>query len=352
MTKKIKIAIDTMGSDNAPEAQLAGAEMMLQENQRNNIFFYLYGDIKSIEPIISKFDLLQNNSKIIQSETFISPSEKPSKAIRKGRKSSMGMAIQSVANQETDAVISAGNTGALMALSKIILKSLPTIDRPAIITRFPSITGDCIMLDLGANIECNADNLFQFAIMGDVYAKSIMNIKNPRIGLLNIGSEDLKGKEEIQIAANMLKSANIPLNFTGFVEGNEIMNDKVDIIVTDGFTGNVALKTIEGTAKVLTSLMKDAFQSSITSKIGALLSKRSLKSIGHRIDPRRHNGAMLIGLNGISVKSHGSADKVAFLNALQVTYDLVHNNINERITNGVAEFKKSDEEPELSKQSN
>lgn len=345
MSTNINIAIDTMGGDHSPEAQLLGAERFIRKRADKNITFQLYGNENLINPIMDKLTLLKEHSTVFHTESAIQPEDKPSVAIRRGRNSSMALAIKSVASGQSNAVVSAGNTGALMAMSKLILKMLPSVDRPAIVTCIPTADNkDCIMLDLGANIECSADHLFQFAVMGNAFARATLNLQDPRIALLNIGSEELKGKDEIKTAADMLRNTSLPLNFTGFVEGNDIVLGKADVIVTDGFTGNIALKSIEGTAQVVKTFLKEALVSSFAAKLGAFLSKNALKQMGKKIDPRRHNGAMFIGLNGISVKSHGSADEIAFYNSLKVTMDLIQYNINQKIIEEMQSYAQQQEE--------
>lgn len=345
MSKNTIIAIDTMGGDNSPDAQLLGAERFIKKRPEDSVSFKLFGNQELMMPVIERLPLLKSHSEIIHTDNIIQPEDKPSAAIRKGRTSSMGLAIKSVAEGHANAVISAGNTGALMAMSKIMLRMLPSIDRPAIVTLIPTAdNNDCIMLDLGANIECTANHLFQFAVMGDAFARATLNREDPRIALLNIGSEELKGKDEIKIAAELLRNTSLPLNFIGFVEGNDITFGKADVIVTDGFTGNIALKSIEGTAHVIKGFLKEALLSSFSARLGAFFSKRALKQMSKKIDPRRHNGAMFIGLNGISVKSHGSADEIAFYNSLKVTMDLIRYNINHTIIEEMHTYTKKEHE--------
>lgn len=243
----------------------------------------------------------------------------------------MRLAINAVANGEADAVVSAGNTGALMAMARFVMKSLPGIDRPAIATTLPTQRGRTVMLDLGANVDCSADNLAQFAVMGEVFARVVLGVDKPSVGILNIGVEDLKGNEAVKAAAAILQQTHLPIKFYGFVEGDDIGAGTVDVVVTDGFTGNVALKTAEGTAKLFSSALKSALTSSVMSSMGALLAKPALNLLKRKFDPRRHNGAMFLGLNGICVKSHGGTDGMGFAHALQVAAELSTNAINESI---------------------
>ncbi len=230
-----------------------------------------------------------------------------------------------------DGVVSAGNTGALMAIAKFVLKTLPGIDRPAIATFYPTRRGESVMLDLGANVECDAENLVQFALMGDVFARTVLGFLQPTVGLLNVGSEDLKGNDAVRAAASRLRDGTIPIRFHGFVEGDDIPAGTVDVVVTDGFTGNVALKTVEGTAKLFSESLRAAFQHSTLARIGYLLARGALKKLAARIDPRRYNGAMFLGLGGIAVKSHGSTDAFGFANAVGVAIDMKVNGFLEKI---------------------
>ena len=266
---------------------------------------------------------------------MIDANEKPSIAVRKGKNSSMGMAIQLVKSGKADAIVSAGNTGALMAMSKLILRPMDGITRPAIAAYFPTIVGESCMLDLGANIECDPKNLIDFALMGSAFSRIILKSSNPSVGLLNVGEESQKGNSIIQDAAALLNNLENKVNYYGFVEGNDIAEGNVDVIITDGFSGNIALKTAEGTAKLVTFLLERSFKSSIFSKIGYLLSKNGLKKMKDRVDPRKYNGAVLLGLNGIVVKSHGNTDPIGFSNAVKVGYEMVSGNFIEDLKRNI-----------------
>lgn len=319
-----------MGGDRAPAVVIEGASIFASSDP--NTSFLLFGDEKKIKPILASFPSLSGKITIIHTEEFISADEKPSNALRKYTKSSMRLAIDSVKNNESDVAISAGNTGALMAISKVILRSLPEINRPAIVSSIPNQKkSGTVLLDMGANIECDAEVLYQFAVMGHLFAKLIFNIENPKIGILNIGSEDLKGHEEVRAAAAILKESHLKDDFYGYVEGDDITKGTVDVVVTDGFSGNIALKTIEGTAKLISRIMKEGFYDSIWSKLGYLFAGPSMMRVYKAIDPRLHNGAMLIGLNGVVVKSHGSTDGLGFSHAVSVAVSLVKNQINQKI---------------------
>jgi glycerol-3-phosphate acyltransferase PlsX len=235
----------------------------------------------------------------------------------------MRLACDAVRQGLAAGVVSAGNTGALMAIAKFVLKTLPGIDRPAIASFFPTMRGESVMLDLGANVQCDTENLVQFAVMGNVFARTVLGNLHPTIGLLNVGSEDLKGHETIREASNILRNTSLPGDFHGFVEGDDIAKGTVDVIVTDGFTGNIALKTIEGTAKLYSEFLRQTFRSSLLAKLGYLLARPALRGLRVRTDPRRYNGAIFLGLNGIAVKSHGGADALGFANAIGVAVDMI-----------------------------
>lgn len=326
---KLIIALDAMGGDDAPHIVLAGAEAA--HLVYPHVQFLLYGNELVLTPLLAKFPKLQKVSRIVHAETAVSPEDKPSSALRYGKRSSMRLAIDAVSKGEAAAVVSAGNTGALMAMSKIVLKTLPAIDRPAICTILPTIRGKSVMLDLGANVDCNSDNLYQFALMGNAFARVMLKCDTPTIGLLNIGSEDVKGNDVVKSAALLLKESVVPLDFVGYIEGNDIAEGTVDVVVTDGFSGNIALKTAEGTAKICRDFMKKAFKSSLLSRLGFLLAKPALSHFFGRIDHRFYNGAMFVGLNGIVVKSHGGTDAIGFSNAIIVAIELASNTINDKI---------------------
>lgn len=335
MTKKnIVISLDVMGGDKAPDIVLYGAEIAIDKCP--DIEFLLFGHEKKITPILKKLPKLDARSKLIHTETHINAEEKPSLALRRGRDSSMWLAINAVKEGKADAVVSAGNTGALMAISKLILRPIVGIDRPAIASIFPTKKGRCVLLDLGANIDCSADNLVQFALMGDAFAKVLLDVAEPKIGLLNVGSEDNKGSEIVKSAAHELKEGDYAINFYGYVEGDDIAEGTTDVVVTDGFTGNIALKTAEGTAKMCIDTMKTAFKSSPIAMLAGLMAKSAIKSAFKKLDPRLHNGAMFLGLNGISVKSHGGTDKIGFANAIAVAYELASKDINKKLKDEMA----------------
>jgi len=337
MNKKINIALDCMGGDAAPSIVIEGANIISASNP--NIHFLLYGNKVLIAPILDLCPALKNNSTLFHTDQAISADEKPSAAIRRGTNSSMRLAIDAVKKGSADAIISAGNTGALMAIAKTILRPLPSIDRPAIITFMPNQKHTAtVMLDMGANVDCNSEVLFQFAVMGHAFARAVLKIEKPSIGILNVGSEDLKGSDAVRAASLLIKDSDLADSFYGYVEGDDIAKGTVDVVVTDGFCGNITLKAIEGTVKMVASTLKEGFNGSFFAKLGYLLASTSLKPVLKRLDPRNYNGAMLIGLGGIVVKSHGSADSISFSNAIKVAISLVEDEINDKI---IKEIKSS-----------
>ena len=339
--RNIIIALDAEGGDHGPDAVIGGAEQA--RIRYPEVRFKLFGRPEKISSALSPFPALKQIAEICPSATVIAANEKASVAIRQGKDSSMGLAIQAVKEGSAHGLVSAGNTGALMAMSKLALRTLPGIDRPAIASLLPTQAGDVVMLDLGANTTCNANNLFEFAIMGEAFARAVLGIATPRIGLLNIGSEDGKGHEEVRAAAELLKNCVLPISFKGYIEGNDISKGVVDVVVTDGFTGNVALKSIEGVGELCARFIKDAFHSSPFAKIGFFLAKPALTMLFNRINPQHYNGAMLLGLNGIVVKSHGRADAFGFANAIGVAHNLASFGVNEKITADVKQYHESTE---------
>lgn len=318
-----------MGGDNAPRVVVEGIGIALERLPEAN--FLLFGDEGQLTPLLDRFPRVKDVSRVFHTEDVVTNEEKPGTALRSGRNSSMRLAINAVGAGDADGVISSGNTGALMAMAKFVLKTLPGIDRPAIATCFPTMRGESVMLDLGANVECDADNLVQFAVMGEVYARRVLGLEQPSIGILNVGAEGLKGNEAVKTAATILQETDLPIKFYGFVEGDDIGAGTVDVIVTDGFTGNIALKTAEGTARLYGYFLKRALSSSPWARIGAFLAKPALNTFRTYVDPRRYNGAMLVGLNGICVKSHGGTDAFGFSNAIVVAADLIKRGFNEGI---------------------
>lgn len=283
----------------------------------------LVGDEAKLRPLVDATKRLRNaEHEIIHTDQMVGPSEKPSVALRTGKQSSMRWAIDLVAQGKADGTVSAGNTGALMAMSKIALRMCPGIERPAIASFFPTMRGESCMLDLGANIECDANNLVQFAIMGEIFARLVLGLKRPTVGLLNVGSEEQKGHDELREAAAILRTIEAEMDFHGFIEGDDITRGTVDVIVTDGFSGNIALKTAEGTSRMFSHFLRESFKSTLFTKLGYLLCRSAIGQLRDRLDPRRYNGAVFLGLNGIAVKSHGGTDALGFANAIGVAADM------------------------------
>lgn len=311
----LNIALDAMGGDAAPGIVIEGANLAIQKGL--DCYFHIYGDSALINPIVTSFSALKNKVTVYHTDQAVPNDMKPSVAIRTLRESSMRLAVQAVASGLCQAVVSAGNTGAYMALSKIFLRTLGGVDRPAIAAKIPTVNGFCIALDLGANVECSFDNHVQFAVMGEALAGRLLNKHSPTVGLLNVGIEEQKGGAVIQEAAQILKESDI-LNFIGFVEGDDITLGKADVVVTDGFTGNIALKSMEGVVRLLMGSIKDALSSSILGKLSYLIGSSAYKSIQKKMDPRLYNGAVFLGLQSAAVKSHGGADAMAFCQAIDV----------------------------------
>ncbi|MBV9829614.1 MAG: phosphate acyltransferase PlsX [Alphaproteobacteria bacterium] len=337
MSASVTIALDAMGGDRAPAMVLRGADLALERYP--DARFLLFGNEAQIAPILAKLPRLKQAAVLHHTDEVVLDDAKPSQALRTARRSSMRLAIEAVSSGAADGVVSAGNTGALMAMSKIVLKTLPGIDRPAIATLFPTRRGESVMLDLGANVECDADNLVQFALMGNVFARTVLGLAQPTVGLLNVGSEDLKGNDEVRAASARLRDGTIPLRFHGFIEGDDIAAGTVDVIVTDGFTGNVTLKAIEGIAKLFSEALRASFQHSMMARVGYVFARVALKKFAMRLDPRRHNGAMFLGLAGIAVKSHGSTDALGFANAIGVAIDLKINGFLQKISDELARLR-------------
>jgi len=330
LVERLALSVDAMGGDAAPEMVVEGVD--IAASRLGDVEFLLFGDEGQLQALLEHYPNAKKASKIHHTTDVVLSDDKPAIALRGRRASSMRLAINAVGAGDAAAVISAGNTGALMAMAKFVLKTLPGIDRPAIATSFPTQRGSSVILDLGANIECDANNLVQFAVMGEVFARNVLGVQKPSVGILNVGVETLKGNDAVKGAAAILQAeTHLPIKFAGFVEGDDIGLGTVDVVVTDGFTGNVALKTAEGTAKLFGSTLKQALMSSPLAKLGAVLAKPALTALKSKMDPRRYNGAMFLGLNGICVKSHGGTDSIGFANALQVAVDLAQNNINESI---------------------
>ena len=333
MSRNDILAVDAMGGDHAPEAIIAGLDIAAERHE--NAQFLVFGDEARVAPLIAATKRLKRCCTLRHAAEVITGDMKPTVALRV-RDSSMRRAIDAVLSGEAAGVISAGNTGALLALSKIVLKTLKGIDRPAMAATAPSLRGDVVMLDLGLNVVCDSRNLTEFALMGDVFARIVLGLPAPSIGLLNIGSEEGKGDEILNSAAANLRESPIAQQFYGFVEGHDIAAGTVDIVVTDGFTGNVALKTGEGALKLVGELLRRVFSAGPLAKMGYVFARGSLKRLKETLDPRRYNGAVLLGLNGVVVKSHGGTDELGFAHAVDVALDMIANDFNSRIAEGLA----------------
>ena len=328
--QRMTIALDAMGGDHGAEIIIPAAYNFLRKT--DDVDLILVGRQEVIE------GLLRNRPRddrisVHNATQEVGMDELPSKALRGKKDSSMRVAIDLVKDGKADACVSAGNTGALMATARFVLRMLPNVDRPAIITAIPSIEGHTWVLDLGANVDCSAEHLFQFAVMGSELVASVDDVSSPRIGLLNIGAEEIKGNEQVKVAHELLASSS--LNYAGYVEGDDIYLGSVDVVVSDGFVGNVALKSSEGVAKMISHYLKQGFRQTPLTRLAGLLAMPVLKSFRRKIDPRRYNGASLLGLRGIVVKSHGGADSLAFENAIKIAKKAVDANVPERIAQGV-----------------
>ena len=334
MSKIIKIAVDAMGGDNSPKKIIDGINHHYKSN--SNTFYQIFGDKEKIQNYIN--DQLPTSSfEIIDTKDVVKGTDSPLEGAKRGKNTSMWLAIQSVKEKKSDIVISAGNTGALLVISKLNLKMIENIDKPALSALWPNKKNMSVVLDLGANIECSPKNLIDFSIMGSSLFKSLYPDDTARVALLNIGSEELKGNEIIKETYQQLNQRNnIGFEFKGYIEGNQLMNGDVNVIVADGFTGNVALKTAEGTANFITSELKKAMTGSIIGKISSLLNISNLKKFKARLDPRLYNGAIFIGLDSPVIKSHGGTDYIGFSNSLSVCTRIVSGNLIEKIRNNIS----------------
>lgn len=341
----MKISIDAMGGDRAPQAILEGAALASSKNDA--LRFLLHGDEAKLLPLLDSLPALKAVSTICHADKAVAMDEAPMQALRKeGRQSSMWKCLEAVAQGNADVAISAGNTGALMGMSKIVLRCLPGVERPAIAGRWPNKKGEMsLVLDLGATISPSAQQLLQFSIMGVAAARSLLEVKQPKVGLLNVGIEDIKGTPEIKEAAQLCQKY-LPNNFYGFIEGDDISSGIVDVVVTDGFSGNIALKSAEGTSRLLFDMIKERIGSSFATKLGGLLMRSALRSIGKTLDPGRYNGGVFLGLEGIAVKSHGGCDAQSFASAVEAAYRLGGGNLVETMKRelaSVANDKKTQE---------
>ena len=331
-----RIAIDAMGGDIGVRVMVDGAAEARRHHDRFK--FLLVGDEVRIKAALESHPNLREASEILHCEDVVGGDEKPTQALRRAKTTSMGLAVNAVKLGDAGAAVSAGNTGALMAMSKLALRTMPGIDRPALAALLPTLgDNDVVMLDLGANTECDARNLVQFAIMGAAYSRIVTGRESPRVRLLNIGTEEMKGTDQLQDAASQLRAATgLAMSFDGFVEADKINRGEVDVVVSDGFSGNIALKAIEGAARFVTDLLRNAFTSSFRSKVGFLVSRPATELLKHHLDPNNHNGAVFLGLNGVVVKSHGSATAGGVANAVMVAARLLEEDLTQRIAADMA----------------
>jgi phosphate acyltransferase len=335
----LTIALDAMGGDLGPEMVIPGAE--LSSIRHPDFRFLLVGDRARIAPLLEKQKHLKARAEIRHAEVAVAMEDKPSQALRRGRgKSSMWLAIEAVRAGEAQVAVSAGNTGALMAMSRFILKTIPGIQRPAIAAIWPTMRSETVVLDVGATIGADAQQLVEFAVMGEAMARCLFGLERPSVGLLNIGVEEIKGVEQVKEAGRILRDSRLPLEYAGFVEGDDIGKGTVDVVVTEGFTGNIALKTAEGTAKLISTFLKKALSRTLLSKIGALFAAGAFKMLRERMDPRKHNGGVFLGLNGIVVKSHGGTDALGFATAIDVAIEMARNDLVSKIAADVAEMNR------------
>jgi glycerol-3-phosphate acyltransferase PlsX len=341
---KVVLALDGMGGDHAPDVIVNGAD--IARERYPDTTYLLFGDPTRLKTLVDKRKGLAAAVEIVPAADAVTADDKPSFALRRRRQSSMWLACQAAAEGRADTVVSAGNTGALLAISMFTMRMLDGAHRPALASFMPTARGETAMLDLGANLECDAENLAEFAVMGSVFAQVLLGLDAPKVGLLNVGSEELKGHEELRQAAAWLRRDGAPVNFHGFIEGNDIGAGVVDVVVTDGFTGNVALKAIEGTAKLTFRFVNDAFRTSTFAKIGYLFAAGAWKKLRKRVDPRRYNGGVFLGLDGVCVKSHGGADQLGFAYAIGVARDLVRHEYKSKLVEALAKLRQVTSTPD------
>jgi glycerol-3-phosphate acyltransferase PlsX len=327
MPQKVRIALDAMGGDDGAAVVVPGAELSLSRHPDTE--FLLFGDRAVVEPLVVARPRLQKAARVVHTDVAIKMEDKPSQALRKGRwKSSMWLAIDAVKKGEADVAVSAGNTGALMAMAKFELKTMSEIDRPAIAAVWPTLKGESIVLDLGASIGADSEHLVNLAAMGSAMAEVVFGIEQPTVGLLNIGVEEVKGLEAVREAGQILREGKSPhFRYFGFVEGDDIGKGTVDVVVTEGFAGNIALKAAEGTARQLATLLRQELSRTLATKLGYLLARRAFRALSDKMDPRKANGGVFLGLNGIVIKSHGGTDAEGFAYAIDIGYDMVRHEL-------------------------
>lgn len=332
LSKSVRVSLDAMGGDHGPEVVVPGAAVAHDRHPDTEFFFF--GDEKRIAPLIEKEKRLKNAATVVHTDIAVKMDDKPSQALRHGRRnSSMWLSLDAVRKGNADVAISAGNTGALMAMAKFCLKTMPGIDRPAIAGVWPNLRAESVVLDLGASIGADAKQLVDMAVMGAAMARIVFDIERPTVGLLNVGVEEIKGVEAVKEAGQLLREANLPqLEYKGFVEGDDIGKGTTDVVVTEGFAGNIALKTAEGTAKQIGEYLRAAMSRTLRGRIGYLFAKNAFQILREKVDPRKVNGGVFLGLNGVVVKSHGGADAESFAAAIDTGYDVVRNDLNAQIS--------------------
>ena len=337
MSASCIIALDAMGGDFGPEVVVPGAAISAVRHP--GLTFIMYGDEARIAPALARQAALAGRVRIVHTETKIGHDDKPSQAIRRGKGTSMWLAIEAVRNGEAAVVVSGGNTGALMALYRLMLKPLAEIERPAIAALWPTVRSESIVLDVGANIGASARQLCDFALMGAGMARALFHVERPTVGLLNVGVEEIKGAEEVKQAHAWLKdTTDLPIDYQGYVEGDAIGQGRVDVVVVEGFAGNIALKTAEGTARQIGTYLKDAMSRSMMSKLGALLAQGGFRVLKQKMDPRRVNGGTFLGHDGLAIKSHGGTDALGFASAIDLGYDMAGSGLVKRLADDLNAF--------------
>ncbi len=337
MTASRIVALDAMGGDFGPEVVIPGAAISLVRHP--SLEFLLCGNEARIAPVLAKHPDLARHSRVIHTSTVIAMDDKPSQALRRGKGSSMWRAVEAVQSGEAEVVVSGGNTGALMALARLLLKPIGDIERPAIAALWPTVRSECIVLDVGANIGASARQLCDYALMGSAMARALFHLERPSVGLLNVGVEEIKGVEEVKQAHAWLKDmTDLPIDYRGFVEGDAIGQGVADVIVVEGFAGNIALKTAEGTARQVGQYLKAAMTRSLWSRLGALLASGAFTVLRRKLDPRRANGGTFLGLNGLAIKSHGGTDALGFASAVDLGYDMAESRLLDRLAADLASF--------------
>ncbi len=326
MTMPLVIALDAMGGDHGPGIALPGAAASLLRHP--DLSLLIFGDERVIKPLLDQNPSVAAKSEFIHTDVAVRMDARPSQALREGRRvSGMWLALEAVRDGRADVMVSSGNTGALMAMAKFCLKTLPDIDRPSIAAIWPTVASECIVLDVGANVGANASQLTNSALMGAAMARALFGFERPSVGLLNIGVEEIKGLDEVKHAHVWLRECNLPMNYIGFIEGDQIGHDVADVVVTEGFSGNIALKTAEGTAKQIAAYLRAAMNRSMLSRLGAFLAQDAFQILKEKMDPRRMNGGVFLGLDGIVIKSHGGTDAMGFASAIDLGYDMARSGL-------------------------